>query len=159
MAYTVVGVLPRDFSFVSKAADYHARNRFDLFRPMALPAPPPAWMRGTHPLCVIARLKPDVTLQQAQADLDGIASNLERLYPSDDKGMGVAAVPLEQHGVADVRGALLALLLAIGLLLLLTCANVANLLLTRAVARGREIAVRVALGANRTRIVRQKDAP
>src|SRR5262249_54016174 len=94
-AYTVIGVLPRDFSFVSKASDYHARNRFDLFRPMALPTPPPPWMRGTHPLCVIARMKPQFTLEQAQADMDRIASNLERLYPSYDKGMGVAAVPLE----------------------------------------------------------------
>lgn len=153
--YRVVGVLPRDFSFVSKASDYHARNRFDLFRPMALPTPPPPWMRGTHPLCVIARMKPDVTLEQAQADLDRIASNLERLYPKHDKGIGIAVVPLEQHVVADVRGALLALLGAIGLLLLITCANVANLLLTRAVARGREIALRAALGATRSRIARQ----
>src|SRR5213592_2141299 len=68
-AYTVVGVLPRDFSFVSKAADYHARNQFDLFRPMALPAPPPQWMRGTHSLCVLARMKAGVALEQAQADL------------------------------------------------------------------------------------------
>jgi putative ABC transport system permease protein len=154
-AYTVVGVLPRDFSFVTKASDYHARNRFDLFRPMALPTPPPPWQRGTHPLCVIARMKPHVTLEQAQADMDRIASNLERLYPRYDKGMGVAAVPLEQHVVADVLGALLALLGAIGLLLLITCANVANLLLTRAVARAREIALRAALGASRSRIARQ----
>ena len=154
-AYTVVGVLPRDFSFVSKASDYHARNRFDLFRPMALPTPPPAWMRGTHPLCVIARMKPRVTLERAQADLNRIAANLEHLYPGDDKGMGVAAVPLEQHVVADVRGALLALVAAIGLLLLLTSANVANLLLTRAVARSREISLRFALGASRPRIARQ----
>jgi putative ABC transport system permease protein len=154
-AYTVVGVLPRDFSFVSKAADYHARNQFDLFRPMALPAPPPEWMRGTHPLCVLARMKPGVRLEQAQADLDVIASNLERLYPNSDEGIGIAAVPLQQHVVADVRAALLTLLTAVGLLLLITCANIANLLLTRALARGREIALRAALGASRARIARQ----
>ena len=154
-AYTVVGVLSRDFSFVSKAADYHARNHFDLFRPMGLSAPPPAWMRGTHPLCVIARLKPGVSLKQAQADLDRIALNLERLYPGDDKGMGVVAVPLAQHVVADVRAALLALLAAIGLLLLIICANVANLLLTRAVTRAREITLRASLGASWSRIIRQ----
>jgi putative ABC transport system permease protein len=154
-AYTVAGVLPADFSFVSKAADYSARNQFDLFRPMALPTPPPAWMRGTHPLCVLGRLKPGVSLEQAQADMDHIAAKLERLYPRDDKGMGVLAVPLQQHVVADVRGALLALLAAVGLLLLITCANIANLLLTRAAARGREITLRAALGGSRSRIARQ----
>jgi len=67
--------------------------------------------------------------------LDGIASSLERLYPNNDKGIAISAVSMRQHVVADVRGALLALLAAVGLLLLLTCANIANLLLTRAVAR------------------------
>jgi putative ABC transport system permease protein len=154
-AYTVAGVLPRDFSFVSKAADYQARNQFDLFRPMALPTPPPDWLRGTHPLCVLARMKRGVTLERAQAELDLIASNLERLYPKHDKGKGIAAVPLQQHVVADVRGALLTLLAAVGLLLLITCANIANLLLTRAAARGRELALRAALGASPARIARQ----
>jgi len=154
-AYLVAGVLPRDFSFVSRASDYHERNQFDLFRPMALPAPPPQWLRGTHPLCVLARMKPGVTLRQAQADLNLIASNLERLYPKDDTGKGIAAVPLQQHVVADVRGVLWALLGAVGLLLFITCANIANLLLTRAAARGREIALRTALGASRARIARQ----
>src|SRR5262245_27227034 len=122
--YRGVGVLPRDFSYVSKAADYHARNRFDLFRPIALPAPPPAWMRGTHPLCVLGRLRPGVTLEQAQADLDLVASNLEHLYPSQNKGKGIGVVRLQQHVVADVRGALLMLLGAVGLLLLMACANI-----------------------------------
>lgn len=153
--HTVVGVLPRDFSFVRRAADYHGRNQFDLFRPMALSSPPPEWMRGTHSLCVLARLKPGVAMEQAQADLDLVASSLERLHPSQNKGKGIIAARLQQHVVADFRAALLTLLAAVALLLLITCANIANLLLTRAAARGREIALRAALGASRARIARQ----
>ncbi|MGC2404227.1 MAG: ABC transporter permease, partial [Acidobacteriaceae bacterium] len=153
--YTVVGVLPRNFSFVSKASDYQSRNRFDLWTPLALPSPPEAWQRGTHSLCVFARLKPGVSQREAQADLNHVAGNLQRLYPSDDKGRGITAVPLAQHVVTDVRVALFTLLGTVGMVLLLACANIANLMLTRGASRKKEIAVRIALGASRNRIARQ----
>jgi putative ABC transport system permease protein len=155
VAYTVVGVLPRDFSFVSKASDYQSRNHFDLWTPLALPTPPEAWQRGTHPLCVLARLKPGVPLQQAQADLNQVAANLQRLYSTEDKERGITAVPLARHVVAGVRIALFTLLVSVGMVLLMACANIANLMLTRGATRQKEIALRLALGASRKRLARQ----
>ena len=155
MEYTIVGVLPRDFYLVSKASDYQSRNRFDLWTPLALPSPPEAWQRGTHPLCVFARLKPGVSLQEAQADLNHVATNLQRLYPGDDKERGITADPLDRHVVGGVRLVLFTLLTTVAMVLLLACANIANLMLTRGAMRQKEIAMRIALGASRRRIARQ----
>jgi putative ABC transport system permease protein len=153
--YTVTGVLPRGFSLVSKASDFQARSQFDVWTNLGLVSPPDEWQRSTHPLCVYGRLKPGVALPKAQADLDRIARNLQRLYPDADKDHGIVAVPLEDHVVAGVRTALLTLLAAVAMVLLIACANIANLLLTRAAARRNEIALRAALGASRKRLARQ----
>ncbi len=154
-SYTVVGVLPRSFSLVSKASDFQSRNRFEIWTPLGLASPVPAWQRGTHTYSVFARLKPGVTLNRAQAELDHVARNLQRLYPNEDKEAGITAIPLQQHVVGNVQAALITLLGAVFMLLLLACANIANLLLTRASSRRPEISLRLALGASRQRLAQQ----
>src|SRR4029077_17152097 len=111
-------------------------------------------VRGIHNYLVIGRIKPDVAVQQAKADLSAISMRLEQQYPEDDKGWGATVVPLREQIVGDVRPALLVLLGAVAFVLLIACANVANLVLAKTLARKKEIAIRTSLGASRAAILR-----
>ncbi len=144
---TIIGILPPDFQF--------ARENVAVWSPLALDKTSPN-QRG-HLLMVFARLKPGVTIGQAQAAMDTLAKQLEQEFPQTNAGWGVTIGSLQRFysDFGNTRKTLLVLLGAVGLLLLIACANIANLLLARATAREREIAVRVAIGATRGRLLRQ----
>jgi predicted permease len=144
--YTVIGIAPVGFQLSGEAG---------VFTPLGQNTDHRMQNRGARFIHVVARLRPGVTFAQAQSELPLIAHHLAEQYPKSNKGVDMRLRPLQQELVGEVRGTLWLLLSAVGVVLLIACVNIASLLLTRAISRERELAMRVALGAGWGRLVRQ----
>lgn len=145
--YSIIGVLPPGFRFGDDPAD--------VYTPLGEGDPLILDPRGAPAILCVARLRPAVSIDRARAEMNTVQSRLAQLYPDANRGLGTEVVPLKRAMIGDVGGTLVLLSGAVGLVLLIACANVANLLLARSAARTREFAIRSALGASRARVVRQ----
>lgn len=145
--HTVVGVLKPGFRF--------DENQADVYTPIARRNPLYINDRTVHDILCVARLRPGVGVRQARAEMSTVQENIDELHPTTERGLGASVVPLKQELIGDISGTLLLLLGAVGLVLLIACVNVANLMLARSATRSREYAIRLALGASRRKIAWQ----
>lgn len=161
---TVIGVMPPDFVFPYKGmigpTGFTRTLAVDAWTTMVLTGPRMVdgsgrFVRNVHYLAAVARLTPGTSVEQARAGMTAIASRLEQAYPDTNKGWTTTVTPLHEQVVGAVRPALIVLLAGVGVILLMACINVANLVLARSVSRQRELAVRAALGASRMRMIQQ----